>query len=382
MKSWQASAPALNLPMMKNHEFFNTSEARAEQATSNTVLPEAIYLGVDMHKKTLTLTRIIDHATPQPAQTFGWGKFWEFAQKQKALAKKVYAVYEAGAFGFWPARKLNDMGIECYVTHPENLDPQHKGVQTDKLDSRALADKLQRYVLGNKQAMVPVFIPTLEQEQKRLESRHRRSLHKQLRSLQRRGASLLLSQGIFSTQHWWTEPRWEELSPQLCPELRRALADDRALMADLEERLQATEKSLKQTAPPQLPKGFGQLTFVLLIREICDFARFKSRRNVGGFTGLCGGVSSSGPYHVDLSINKAGSGFLRMQLVELAWRMIYWQPHYRGLKAWTQLKASGGLGNKRRRKMAIVAGGHQLISRFKKDVPEGELVMGVPSPFA
>lgn len=348
---------------MKNQQSSNTSEVRAEQATNNdqknTVLPEAIYLGVDLHKKTITLTRIIDHSTPQPAQTFTWAKFWEFARKQTTLAKKVYAVYEAGAFGFWAARRLKDMGIECFVVHPEKLDPHHKRVQTDKLDSRHLADKLQRYVLGNKRAMVVVHIPTLAQEERRLESRHRRSLHKQLRSLQRRGASLLLSQGIFSTAHWWKDSRWEELRPQLCPELQRALADDRALMEDLERRLKAVEKTLKQAAPAELPKGFGQLTFVLLIREICDFARFKSRRNVGGFTGLCGGVASSGPYHVDLSINKAGSGFIRMLLVELAWRMTYFQPHYTGLKVWNRLGA-GGARNKRRRKAAIVAVARQL----------------------
>lgn len=349
---------------MKNQQSSITSEVRAEQATNNndaknTVLPEAIYLGVDLHKKTITLTRIIDHSTPQPAQTFTWAKFWEFARKQTGLAKKVYAVYEAGAFGFWAARRLKDMGIECFVVHPEKLDPHHKRVQTDKLDSRHLADKLQRYVLGNKRAMVVVHIPTLAQEQRRLESRHRRSLHKHLRSLQRRGASLLLSQGIFSTENWWKESRWETLLPQLCPELERALADDRALMEDLEGRLKAVEKTLKQAAPAELPKGFGQLTFVLLVREICDFARFKTRRNVGGFTGLCGGVASSGPYHVDLSINKAGSGFIRMLLVELAWRMTYFQPRYTGLKAWNRLGA-GGARNKRRRKAAIVAVARQL----------------------
>ena len=86
---------------MKTNHQSNTSEVRAEQATNTTtVLPETIYLGIDLHKATITITRIIDHATPQPAQKFTWDKFWVFAQKQTTLAKKVYAVYEAGAFGF------------------------------------------------------------------------------------------------------------------------------------------------------------------------------------------------------------------------------------------------------------------------------------------
>jgi transposase len=347
---------------MKKTTPSNTSEVGAEQATNTTaVLPEVIYLGIDLHKATNVVTRTIDHATPQPAQKFTWDKFWAFAQKQTTLAKKVYAVYEAGAFGFWVARKLKGLGIECFVVHPEKLDPQHKRVQTDKLDSRHLADKLQRYVLGNKKAMIPVFIPTEAQEQQRLESRHRRSLQKQLLTLQRRGAGLLLSQGIFQTHNWWKQEAWDKLpQDRICPQLQAALEDDRALMEELRERLKNVEKKLKESAPKELPKGLGRLSFVLLLREICSYERFKNRRNVGGFTGLCGAVSSSGNYHVDLSINKAGSGYLRAQLVELAWRMIYWQPNYTGLKVWKQLRASGGLTNKRRRKMAVVAVARQL----------------------
>jgi transposase len=345
---------------MKKNNQSNTSEVRAEQVTNKptTVLPEAIYLGVDLHKATITITRIIDHSTPQPAQKFTWDKFWAFAEKQTTLAKKVYAVYEAGAFGFWVARQLKAMGIESFVVHPEKLDPQHKRVQTDKLDSRHLADKLQRHVLGNKRAMVAVYIPTQAEEQQRLESRHRQSLSKALWTLRRRGAGLLLSQGIFQTHGWWKQPAWDKLTGRLCPQLQEALEDDRALIKDLEERVRKTEKKLEASAPRELPKGLGRLSFVLLLREICNYQRFHSRRNVGGFTGLCGAVSSSGPYHLDLSINKAGSSYLRVQLVELAWRMIYWQPNYTGLKVWKRLEE--GLKSPRRRKMAVVAVARQL----------------------
>jgi transposase len=349
---------------MKTNYQSNTSTVRGEQVTNNvvsTALPESIYLGIDLHKASITVTRILDHSTPQPAQKFDWGRFWVFAEKQTTLAKNVYACYEAGAFGFWVARKLKKMGIECFVVHPEKLDPHHKRVQTDKLDSRHLADKLQRYVLGNQRAMVPVYIPSEAEEQQRLESRHRESLVKALRCLKRRGAGLLLGQGIFQTHQWWTTRAWEKLAGCLCPQLQMVLEEDQALIQDLEQRVRKAEKKLAASAPTELPKGFGRLSFVLLLREICNYQRFHSRRNVGGFTGLCGAVSSSGPYHLDLSINKAGNPYLRVQLVELAWRMTYWQPTYTGLKAWNQLhRSSGGLRNRRRRKIAIVAVARQL----------------------
>jgi len=336
----------------------SNSEVRADQVAN--VQYEAIYLGVDLHKQSISITRIIDNSTPQPAQRFTWEGFWRFVQKQLPLARKVYAVYEAGAFGFWPCRKLQAKGVECYVVHPEKLDPHHKRVQTDKLDSRHLADKLQRYVLGNKKAMVPVYVPSQTEEQQRIEARHRRSLSKLLQSLRARGRGLLLGQGNFENQSWWKKARWEELKAQLCPELAAALEDDRALILDIEKRLGVVEKKLESSAPKQLPKGFGRLSFMLLLRELCTYQRFKNRRNIGGFTGLCGAVSSSGAYHLDLSINKAGSSYVRTILVELAWRMVYWQSDYTGLKAWNVLRQSGRLANKRLRKIAIVAVARQL----------------------
>lgn len=343
---------------MKNNRTVDNSEVRAEQVTKKQF--EAIYLGTDLHKETLEITRIIDHSTPQPAQRLSWEGFWRFVQKQLGLARQVHVLYEAGAFGFWVCRKLRAMGVQCVVCHPEKLDPYHKRVQTDRLDSGHLADKLQRYVLGNRKALVPVYVPSETEEQQRIEARHRRHLSREVQGLKARGRGLLLSQGIFQTAGWWKEAVWAGLKGRLSPQLVTALEDDRALIGEMEQRLGATEKRLAAQAPPELPVGFGRLTFVLLLRELCNYQRFQNRRGVGGFTGLCGAVSSSGPYHLDLSINKAGSGYLRTLLIELAWRMVYWQPRYKRLKAWKVLRQVGASRQRRRRKIALVALARQL----------------------
>jgi transposase len=346
---------------MKTNNRVNNSEVRAEQVTNKQF--EAIYLGVDLHKQSISVTRIIDHGTPQPAQRLTWETFWRFVQKQLSLARKVGVLYEAGAFGFWVARQLKALGVECLVCHPEKLDPHHKRVQTDRLDSRHLADKLQRYLLGNQKALVSVYIPSQAEEEQRIEARHRRHLNQKLLGLCARGRGLLLSLGIFQTANWWKEPRWKLLQAQLCPQAVAALEDDRVLIGELEQRLRAADKRLEAQAPKQLPRGFGRLSFMLLLRELCNYQRFQNRRGVGGFTGLCGAVSSSGPYHVDLSINKAGSGYLRTLLVELAWRMVYWQPRYKRLKPWKVLRP-GGPGapraHRRVRKIALAALARQL----------------------
>lgn len=358
MKSWQATARAIQpANSMNNTIKGNTSEVRAEQVTNAQF--DHIYLGVDLHKKSITLTRIVDGATPEQARQMSWEKFWKFAQEQRELGRQVHVIYEAGAFGFWPCRKLQQMGLDCWVVHPEKLDPRCRRVQNDRLDALNLALKLQRYLGGNKKAMMPVYVPTEGQEQKRMLARHRDCLSQQLRALQARGRGLLLSQGIFQTSGWYRDKAWEELQGGISPELSRVLTDIREELDQVAQKLRAIEKELVQSAPASLPKGFGSLTFELLSRLLCNYKRFKNRRQIAGFSGLCGGVSASGDYHLDLSINKAGSPRLRGLLIELAWRMIYYQPNYTGLKTWKRL--GGPKAAKRRRKIALVATARQIL---------------------
>ncbi len=347
---------------MKKTQHTTKTKVQTQQASTPAPTPpyEAIYLGADLHKDTICVTRIIDGSTPQPAQRMSWEAFWHFVEKQQTLAQQVYVNYEAGAFGFWPYRKLEELGVHCYVVHPEKLDPQHKGVQTDGLDSGQLADRLYRYVQGNEKAMTVVYVPTEEEEAARLESRHRRHLHDQLHQLISRGMGLLLSQGVFETQGWWKLPRWEELKPQLSASLQGVLDELGELARDWQQRLGQVDKQLEATAPKSLPVGFGALTYVLLLRELCNYQRFETRRGVGGFTGLCGGVSQSSHYHLDLSITKTGNPYVRKLLIELAWRMIYYQPQYTGLTVWQRYCGAGKAVHKRRRKSAVVAVARQL----------------------
>lgn len=338
----------------------NTSEIRAEQVTNNVC--EVIYLGTDLHKKSVSVARILEHSTAQPTQRFTtWELYLRFVEKQTTLAKKVYVVYEAGAFGFWLARQLNALpGVECLVCHPQKLDPHHKRVQTDKLDARRLAENLQRYVLGNRHALVKVYIPSPTEEQQRIQARHRRRLNQELQGLRARGRGLLLGQGIFDNATWWKEASWQKLEPGLSQPLLEALSDARQSIELLEKQLRAVNRKLVEQAPKQLPYGAGRLTFMLLLRELCNYQRFNNRRGMGGFLGLCGAVSSSGPYHVDLSINKAGSGYLRALLVELAWRMTRYQPNYKRLKAWRELCQEDKRVHRRRRKILLVALARQI----------------------
>jgi len=321
---------------------------------------DEIFLGLDLHSEHIRVVRQMDRSNPQPAQRLSWEQIVEFCGKQLGWAKKVYAVSEAGAFGYGLCRELRALGIEAYVMKPCKLDPQNKRVQTDQSDAREMAQMLERYVRGNPRAMSVVQVPTPEQEAQRIESRHRVYLKKELLSLAAHGRGLLLSQGWGQVGKWWQDPTWEVLRAKVSDPLRESLADGRKLIQEYEKLLQPVEKKLTASAPKSLPHGMGALTFVLLLREIFHWQRFKNRRQVGRFMGLCGGVSSSGPQHFDLSITKTGNRHLRTWLIELAWRFVRYQPDYKPLKNKWGAILKDRQSHRRHRQRAIVALARQL----------------------
>lgn len=124
-----------------------------------------------------------DGQSPQPAQQFTPASFLVFVQKQPTLADRVCVVYEAGPGGFHLHRQLAALGVTDFVVHPVKLDPQYKGVVTDKTDARELALKLDRYLGGNVRAMSVVRVPTPAEEQRRALSRQREQLRRERQRL-------------------------------------------------------------------------------------------------------------------------------------------------------------------------------------------------------
>ena len=76
----------------------------------------------------------------------------------------------------------------------------------------------------------------------------------------------------------------------------------------------------------------GALSTVVISREICNWQRFNNRRQVSSYTGLCPGEYSSGAKRVARSITRHGNSRLRAALVELAWRLVRYQPQYHAVQ--------------------------------------------------
>lgn len=242
---------------------------------------------------------------------------------------------------------------------PVCLDEHHKGVNHDKSDALQLALRLDRYVAGNTRALACVRVPTPEEEQKRVESRQREQLRREVQRVAAQGRSLLLTQGYREKKGWWEPERWETLKSKLPDWLLGRLEVFRRVLSLLITELEKATEALAKAAPPKRPKGLGGMTYEVVEREVGDWNRFRNRRQVGSYTGLCGGISASGQTTRLLPITKHGNARLRTALIELAWRLVIWQRESRLVKKWW-----GVLGDakatKGRKKKAIVAIARQM----------------------
>ena len=349
--------------MKTNHRRSTNSQDRGEPVSVTQI--NVVKLGLDVHADSIRVVRQLDHATPQPAQKFSPAQFLEWAQKQVRLAPQVYSCYEAGPFGYGLHRQLADLGIANLVVRPQNWDELGKQVKTDKTDALALCQRLDRYVQGNRKALAVVRVPTPAEEAARWPSRQREQLLRERKRLEAQGRSLLLTQGLRVKGHWWQQKNWQPLAAQLPVGLATTLAITREIVQLVHEKVETLAAELEAAAAPGWAKGVGALTTEVIGREIGDWQRFTNRRQVASYTGLCPSVYASGRRLVNGSITKHGNPRLRAALIELAWRLVNWQPHYPPVARWRVLLLDKKTPTGRKKKAIVAIGRHLAIDLWR-----------------
>jgi transposase len=318
-----------------------------------------IKLGIDVHQEFYVVVCQEGGSNPKPAQRFRKEAFlcWAAKLTQKSDAE-IHAVYEACGFGFGLQRALTSLGITCHVVCPQKLDERNRRVKTDGLDAKALCLKLDRFVEGNREALAVVRVPSEEEEQLRAIHRQREQLVKTRKRLEAQGRSLMVNHGIEPVQRWWKPRAFAALAvPEWMKEL---LTNSQPILLGVEEKIRALTVQLQAAASPSQPRGLGLMTSVVIDREIGNWHRFVNRRQVGSYTGLCSGEYSSGQTRLQTCVTKHGNPRLRAALVELAWRLVRFQPQYKPVVKWRRVLAKGALATGAARKKAIVAVARQL----------------------
>jgi transposase len=318
-----------------------------------------IKIGIDMHLSHYRVVRQIDQSNPEPPQKFKPEVFLLWLAKQLGMAEEVVVCYEAGCFGYGPARRMEKMGVKVYVIAPQNWDEQGKRQVNDKHDAQVICRRLSEYLAGHQKALSIVRIPSREEEKRRTRGRMREQLARELRRLQGIGRSLLLQQEMAVSGRWWAQLNWPGMVTAVPKWVLIQLESWKAIIEVIEEQLSKIEAELRAAAPRQLIFGEGELTHELLARELIDPKRFRNGRQVSNYFGLCPSESTSDQRRRLGPITKHGNPRLRRLMVEMAWRIVRFQPNYRGLRRWGALledrKASAAA-----RKKAIVALARQL----------------------
>lgn len=321
-------------------------------ANTQPVNQPVLKLALDVHVQSIVVAPMAD-ALLKPLRRFHPAEFLRWIQAQRQAGWAIISCYEAGPLGFTLHRQLTALGATNYVIRPRNWDDHHGRVKTDRTDARAMLVALDRFLAGQRQALALVRVPSATEEQLRARSRLRQKLVKEKKHLAQhgRGVALLLGQRLkgkwFGHRNW---PAWQTRLPKHLVSLLQPL---RQVIVQLQLQIHALTQELEASVSVPIPKGLGALTVATLEREVCDWHRFKNRRQVAAHTGLVPSEHSSGQNRRQGSLTKGGNPRLRWALCETAWRLLKYQPHYRLVrKWWPRLSDPHSVG---RRKQAIVA---------------------------
>src|SRR6266480_149471 len=267
-----------------NIELYSLEETRCQFNGGTGAIKSAVgrmrpvcALGIDVHQDFYVVVEQVDGTNPKPPQRFPKRAFLRWAARLKEnTGAEVHAVYEACGFGFSLQRQLSSLGVQCHVVCPQKLDEQNRRVKTDGLDAKALVLKLDRFVQGNRCALALVRVPTEQEEQLRAIHRQREQLVKARKQLEAQGRSLMVNHGVEPVQQWWKRRAFSQLQ---VPEWMRAmLSNSQPILLALEEKIRALTVQLQSAAGPNQPRGLGQMTSVVIDREIGNWHRFNNRR--------------------------------------------------------------------------------------------------------
>jgi transposase len=172
------------------------------------------------------------------------------------------------------------------------------------------------------------------------------SLSHHRQKIEAQGRGLLVNHGLPAPAHWWKPQTWNRLGKLLPAWILSHLELYPPVLLALDQQVRMLTLELEKAARAALPAGLGALSSVVIRREICNWQPFKNRRQVSSYTGLCPSEYSSGSKRVPGSVTKHGNHRLRAALVEMAWRLMRFQPHYHPVQQRLAVLAKGARGSR------------------------------------
>jgi transposase len=257
---------------------------------------------------------------------------------------------------------LSGHGIENRVVHAAKMEVAvHNKVKTDKRDARKLGEQLEAGRLRG------IYIPSEEQEQRRMLSRTRRQLVEQRTRNQNCIRMKAHQMGFIEPEdkRQMSHAMVKELLKQSKSAAFRAVVQSyQQIWRALDKESKELDQQLKEQANQdpyektyRSVPGVGQVCARILSNELGNMSQFDNERQLFSYIGLTPSESSSGDKTHRGSITKQGNRHVRAILIEVAWRAIEQDPE---LAAFFER-----ISVRRDRKRAIVAVSRKLIGRIR-----------------
>jgi transposase len=284
-----------------------------------------IWVGVDVHGKSYAVA--VRDQEGRAVQFTMSADNDAFVRKIASYGQPVALVaYEAGPCGYSLYHACEAAGITALVTAPSRIPrPVTRGNKTDRLDCRKLADYAARDML------VPVSVPTEEEEMLRGLQRRHHGLTDRIRATKQHIKSMLLEYHIEEPHGLakWSKASVEALKHlALGAALRDTLDSYLRELAYLEAERHTVDQSIAKATPQAVSQrmrilqsvpGVGSVLAMTFACEIFRPERFVNSERLNSYVGLAPVVRQSGATAATGSLVRTGQQRLRSLLVECAW---------------------------------------------------------------
>jgi transposase len=289
------------------------------------------YIGVDLHKKTISVCVVIE-AGRQSKVVARMPFRCDMPEKIRAFFEKFppfQVAVEATASYEWFVQLIEPLADRVVLVHPKKLRIIAESVcKTDKIDAYVIADLLRINRLPEASR------PTPRQREHRALVRLRCYIQRRITSVKNKirfvladynadrrslfseaGKEYLDQVKVSASDRYVVEQLWTELEQHR----ERLLAANRRLR-EFAAAAPTTEKEAREVLAtmPQV----GPVTVDVIVSELGDIRRFRSAKKVTSYAGLAPGERSSGGKTRQLGITKEGSRLLRWALIQWARRVV------------------------------------------------------------
>ena len=296
-----------------------------------------IYVGLDVHKKSWSVTVLLDEIEHRTFTTPPKASVVSDYLKKHFPGGTYISAYECGFSGYKTHRDLVEQGVQNIVINPADvpINNKEKTTKTDKVDSRKIAKGLRNGELRG----IHVFDKVHEEFRSLV--RQRTTFQKDFRRSKQRIKSALMYHGIevpeeFDFQNWsksfeaWLSVL--ELSTTNGTFMLESLYQNylfnknqiRMLAIDIKKYARRHYKEdyfLLRTIP-----GIGQLTAVAIISELGDISRFKNLNHLSSYVGIVPLTHNSGESERVGRMTYRANNWVRTMLVEASWQAIRKDP--------------------------------------------------------